>query len=248
MQCLGRPHGLHRCSPRQGDRPGAARSGVVPGRAAELHRAGMRHIGHERMLIVETNLMDEPRSAEDLPDPVPAQQVAPVLGVGRIDWVAEPGAPDGCGPRVSCGRAHHVRPCRGERGLRVLQGAASCAGVWVSSSDWVAGKGPALRLGAWVAGYLDDQPDSGGARARRSVPGWGGGRLAGSAQAPACCGRGAQQRDQQVACGWPCGESTCPHGRWTNPASERFPLPAPVGRGPGLPPSGRPPSDKRPQG
>ena len=144
----GRPHGLHRCSPRQGDRPGAARSGVVPGRAAELHRAGMRHIGHERMLIVETNLMDEPRSAEDLPDPVPAQQVAPVLGVGRIDWVAEPGAPDGCGPRVSCGRAHHVRPCRGERGLRVLQGAASCAGVWVSSSDWVAGKGPALRLGA----------------------------------------------------------------------------------------------------
>jgi hypothetical protein len=210
----------------------------------------MLHIGHERMLIVKTNLMDEPRSAEDLPDPVPAQQVAPVLGEGRIDWVAEPGAPDGCGPRVGCGRAHHVRPCRGERGLRVLQSAASCAGVWVRSSNWVAAQGPALRLGARVTGYLDDQPDSGGARARRTVPGWRGGRLAGNAQAPACCGRrNAQQRGQQVPSRWPHRETTCPHGRWTYPATERFRSPTPAARRRSGPlPLGAHQTGARPQG
>jgi hypothetical protein len=190
----------------------------------------------------------DPRSREDLPHPAPARQAAPVLGIGRIDPMAKPGAPDGRRRRGRGRRAHHVRVGRSERVLRVLQDAAGLAGARVSPAGWIAGQGPAPRLRARVAGYLDDQPRGGGARARRGVPGCAGVRLAGSAHAPARCGRRhAQQRDQQAPRGWPRRENTCPHGRWTHPVTGRFPSPAPAGD-PARLPGGTPPPGGAPPG
>jgi hypothetical protein len=150
------------------------------------------------------NLPRDPRSGEDRRHPAPARQAAPILGIGRVDRVAEPGAPYGRGRRGRGRRTHHARVCGSERVLCVFQDAAGRAGMRVSSADWIAGQGPALRLGTRVPGYLDDQPGSGGGRADRGAPGRADVRLAGSGHAPACCGRRhAQQRDQQVPRAWP---------------------------------------------
>src|SRR5262249_29185652 len=112
----------------------------------------------------------------------------------------------------------------------------------VSSAGWMAGQGPATRLGARAAGHLDDQPGSGGRGVGRGVPCLATVRLAGSAYAPTCPGRRpTQQRDQHVPRTGPRGETTRPHAGWTHPASVRFQLPDPRqlrGSGPG--PWGRP--------
>ena len=231
-----------RCQPAGADRRSVRRALQLAATSARPTPAAANH------RTDGSNLPRDPRSEEDRRHPAPARQAAPVLRIGRVDWMAEPGAPYGRGRRGRGRRAHHVRVGRSERVLRVLQDAAGLAGARVSPAGWIAGQGPAPRLRARVAGYLDDQPRGGGARARRGVPGCAGVRLAGSAHAPARCGRRhAQQRDQQAPRGWPRRENTCPHGRWTHPVTGRFPSPAPAGD-PARLPGGTPPPGGAPPG
>ena len=182
-----------RCQPAGADRRSVRRALQLAATSARPTPAAARH------RTGGPNLRRDRRSGEDRRHPAPARQAAPILRIGRIDQVAEPGAPYGRGRRGRGRRAHHARVGGSERVLRAFQDPAGRAGMRVSSAGWIAGQGPALRLGTRVPGYLDDQPGSGGSRADRGVPGRVDVRLAGSRHAPACCGRRhAQQRDQQV--------------------------------------------------